>query len=95
MAYVLLNRVPNFYNILHGAEILIRELFADLDVGLSISAVAGYMVCTDPEVAKCETMNRLDVLLDSQGNGPIRHVETCPDFFSLQEYTQQNTLSKF
>jgi hypothetical protein len=30
-----------------------------------------------------------------QGNGPIRHVETCPDFFSLQEYTQQNTLSKF
>jgi hypothetical protein len=31
----------------------------------------------------------------SQGNGPIRHVETCPDFFSLQEYTQQNTLSKF
>jgi hypothetical protein len=23
-----------------------------------------------------------------QGNGPIRHVETCPDFFfSLQEYT--------
>jgi hypothetical protein len=31
-----------------------------------------------------------------QGNGPIRHVETCPDFFfPLQEYTQQNTLSKF
>jgi hypothetical protein len=30
-----------------------------------------------------------------QGNGPIRHVETCPDFFSLQEYTQQDTLSKF
>jgi hypothetical protein len=29
--------------------------------------------------------------------GPIRHVETCPDFFffSLQEYTQQNPLSKF
>jgi hypothetical protein len=34
-------------------------------------------------------------ILDSQGNGPIRHVETCPDFFLLQEYTQQNTLSKF
>jgi hypothetical protein len=32
---------------------------------------------------------------DSQENGPIRHVETCPDFFSLQEHTQQNTLSKF
>jgi hypothetical protein len=32
---------------------------------------------------------------NSQENGPIRHVETCPDFFSLQEYTQQNTLSKF
>jgi hypothetical protein len=32
----------------------------------------------------------------SQGNGPIRHVETCPDFFfSLQEYTQRNPLSKF
>jgi transcription elongation factor Elf1 len=30
-----------------------------------------------------------------QGNGPIRHVETCPDFFSLQEYIQQNPLSKF
>jgi hypothetical protein len=30
-----------------------------------------------------------------QGNGPIRHVETCPDFFSLREYTQQNPLSKF
>jgi hypothetical protein len=29
----------------------------------------------------------------SQGNGPIRHIETCPDFFfSLQEYTQQNPL---
>jgi hypothetical protein len=34
-------------------------------------------------------------LESSQGNGPIRHVETCPDFFSLQEYTQQNLLSKF
>jgi hypothetical protein len=33
--------------------------------------------------------------LNSLGNGPIRHVETCPDFFLLQEYTQQNTLSKF
>jgi hypothetical protein len=32
---------------------------------------------------------------DLQGNGPIRHVETCPVFFSLQEYTQQNPLSKF
>jgi hypothetical protein len=32
---------------------------------------------------------------NSQKNGPIRHVETCPDFFTLQEYTQQNTLSKF
>jgi hypothetical protein len=32
---------------------------------------------------------------NSQGNGPIRHVETCPEFFSLQEYTQQNPLSKF
>jgi hypothetical protein len=32
---------------------------------------------------------------NSQGNGPIRHVETCSDFFSLQEYTQQNPLSKF
>jgi hypothetical protein len=31
----------------------------------------------------------------TDGNGPIRHVETCPDFFSLQEYTQQNPLSKF
>jgi hypothetical protein len=32
----------------------------------------------------------------SPGNGAIRHVETCPDFFfSLQEYTQQNPLSKF
>jgi hypothetical protein len=33
-----------------------------------------------------------------QGNGLIRHVETCPDvffFFSLQEYIQQNPLSKF
>jgi hypothetical protein len=27
-----------------------------------------------------------------QGNGPIRHIETCPDFFFLQEYTQQNPL---
>jgi hypothetical protein len=30
-----------------------------------------------------------------KGIGLIRHVETCPDLFSLQEYTQQNPLSKF
>jgi hypothetical protein len=38
----------------------------------------------------------MPLLLNLQENGPIRHVETCPDFFfSLQEYTQQNPLSKF
>jgi hypothetical protein len=39
--------------------------------------------------------NFRELLSALQGNGQIRHVETCPDFFSLQEYTQQNTVSKF
>jgi hypothetical protein len=35
-------------------------------------------------------------VLHSQGNGPIRHVETCHNPPPpLQEYTQQNPLSKF
>jgi hypothetical protein len=38
----------------------------------------------------------LGVGWDWQGNGPIRQVETCPDFFfSLQGYTKQNLLSTF
>jgi hypothetical protein len=40
--------------------------------------------------------NRHLSVYTSQGNGPIQHVETCPDFFfSPQECTQQNPLSKF
>jgi hypothetical protein len=93
MAYALLNRVPNFYNILYSAEVLILGIFAKLDVCLSLSAIAGYVVCTDPEIAKCGTLNPLDVLLDSVVLRPIQEknvvitsmpigtfASACPEF---------------
>jgi hypothetical protein len=40
-------------------------------------------------------MNCIRSLERWQGNSPIRQVEPALIFFPLQEYTQQNPLSKF
>jgi hypothetical protein len=75
----------------HDSNAMLRDVTADKKPSL--------YCCMLDHVYRVVAWQRVDqihyCIIVLQGNGPIRHVETCPDFFSLQEYTQQNPLSKF